>query len=178
MEDAESYVAKAPQYLANLVASSETFRAVVGAADQAAAHAFIHWPETVDRVDEDGVMQHARPRCLIGPWDAGGLESKGPGDYWDYGTLQLCFEFEVPTVHATSKKAALRWFQNRYGNILMEMMQNRRGAGERLYVKKFEPLAGPDELDDDELETDEELGDDEDPAPLPVVYGVVFLATY
>lgn len=162
---ATSIVAKPQQYLANLVAASATFRTVVGAANATEALKSIHWPEASDRLDDDGRMEHPRPRAIIQAGPDHALQRKGPGHWWDRGCLLLTFEFLIPPPQRTNIKDALFWFENQYGAILDEMMdavdlQN----GTYLHAHTFELESGPDYPDPD---TDPD-GD--------AVYGVSYLA--
>src|SRR5690606_32699368 len=165
---ADSFVSRAIHNLANLLAETDKLREVLAVDEPSEALEFIHWPVTLDRRDGSGILQHPRPRVLIGPYDSGGLRRQGVGGLRDYGILELAMEFAIPTEHRGTPKDALYWFQNAYGDILIEAMALGNQGGERLYVLNFEPWMGPDELD-----TDSEAPEDPN-----VYYGVVYHVHY
>ena len=150
---AASIAAKPMEYLANLVASSTTFRAIAQADDADVALQRIYWPEASDRLNADGQMEHPRPRCIIRPGTDHEIRRRGPGEWADNGNLELCFEFLVPDVHRNNIKDSLFWFVNQYGAILNEMMTNRDAGSDAtpyLSVTRFGLFAGPDYPDADD----------------------------
>lgn len=74
--------------MAQLIAASVTFQAVVGAADAAAALLSVYVYEGIDKDDT-----HPRPRAIIGfgpDWNARKI---GTGARFYGGTIEICFEF-------------------------------------------------------------------------------------
>src|SRR5687768_7428550 len=120
--DATEFPALAVRNLANLTASSATFRSLVGAASESAALQGDHilWPETIERV-EDGEIAEPPPHAIIGPGSAGGVDLRGPGNWTDFGILFWALELVVPVQYAEVPRDRLTWFQNAYGAILREM---------------------------------------------------------
>lgn len=116
---ASGQVAKPLYKLAELVASSATFRTEVGAASAAAALAYIFYPEADDTSDSTEI----RPRCIIGPGQSRSASKTGTGLWEKAGELWLCFEFLV-TSGATGKAEELLQFANKTGAIMAEMEAN------------------------------------------------------
>ena len=167
-ETADSFVSLAESNLAAVLSESSNLRTLLQVSDAASALQKIYAPVTLDRLDGNGLMQYPRPRVLIGPYDSGGLRREGVGGVRDYGILELCIEAPVPVAHRTHPKDALRWFENLYGKVLMDVMDLGNSGGSRLYVKNFEPWMGPDEIDPDK----------EAPEDPNLYYGVIYHVHY
>lgn len=157
---ATEFPSKAVRNLANLTASSATFQGLVGAASEAAALERIYWPETIDRVLE-GEVPEPPPRVILGPASAGGVRSRGPGDWLDEGALFWALELVVPAQYAQSPRDRLTWFQNQYGAILREMFTNMRAASGSTKLRMLAALpfedGGAAELSEDDKPAEPEI---------------------
>ena len=116
---ATGQVAKPLYKLAELVASSATFRTEVGAASAAAALAFIHYPYADDTSDSTAT----KPRCIIGLGQSRDSIKEGTELWVKTGELWLAFEFLV-TSGASGDAEELLQFANKTGAILAEMEAN------------------------------------------------------
>lgn len=102
--------------LADLLAASETFRAAVGAADAAAALAFVHYP-SVSLTGEGAV---SRPFAVISDDDIAEWNYSTRGNA---GQLVLTFELPTPEEYASNAAEAELWFRNVLGGILADMLE-------------------------------------------------------
>jgi len=116
--------------LARLVASSDTFRGVVGAGSTAEAiDRSIYWlwaddEEDAGRSPESPGLIASRPRALIDWPDEWGTQRLGPGTWDDSGSLMLSFEFIPPAEYKDLPKEESIWFLNKVGAIIDEMRTN------------------------------------------------------
>lgn len=112
---------------AELLAASARFRTVVGAANEAAALAFIHYPEA----NWDATPKPTRPMAIISrvPGDQFTLQNDGSRS----GTLTLAFEFGISADwldEANSDSKQVKYlaeagltYENNVGKILTEMLE-------------------------------------------------------
>jgi len=100
--------------LAQLIAASATFQAVVGAADAAEALASIQILEATDRDDE-----HPRPRAIVKLGADFSSQRVGVGTWNAAGTVEVCFEFNRADTTATHAENLLA-FADKVGAILTE----------------------------------------------------------
>lgn len=116
--------------LAALVASSDTFQALVDADDADAALASVYYPFADDGVTDDGAPLCPHPRAIIGVGGDWRSEEVGVGDWRGTGSLILNFEFLIPLESATEQVRGndineMLWFLNTVGAILAEMQANK-----------------------------------------------------
>ncbi len=131
-ESATSIMSKPMDRLARLVASSATFRTVVGAASEAAALSdSIHYPSASDEhatYDDDdnppGNAIHPWPRAIIEQGPKFSHAKVGTGLWSANGDFFLTFQFEIPTTDDANEQTQQTWFLNRAGTILAEMEAN------------------------------------------------------
>jgi len=125
--------------LINLVAASSTFQTWTGAADAAAAEAYIH---ESDYSEEESVVKNNRRPCAFVDIELGGaVENTRIFN----GTAVIIFEGAVDPAH--SEQESFRDFTNRVGAILSEMLQaaEEDTTGNLLNTVRMEgdPIEGP-----------------------------------
>lgn len=120
--------------LARLLASSATFRGVVGAVTPAEAiDQHIYFLEVEDDADqqanpEEPKLKNARPRAIIDLGDGWSTSRHGPGTWEDAGGLLLTFEFVPPKEFEERRNEEAIWFLNKVGVILDEMRLSSGGS--------------------------------------------------
>jgi len=148
------------QYAANLLASSATFRTLVGAADATEAKEHIYFGNTIDFLDDvTKEIVCARPRAIVYPDEGQEDEAMGPGEWLQTNRVALELELVIPddylidwnvdlaATQKQKKRDANLWLWNKLGEIKEEMKTGRGssdGAG-GLYLNavKFTMEAGP-----------------------------------
>jgi hypothetical protein len=110
-----------------LVASSPTFRNVVGAGSEDDAMRFIHAPEASDREGEEDPM----PRAIVG---IASFETRNSGSAtWNsQGMIDLSFEFVPPSNLHNNRDDCYTWFVNQISGILTDMQTRSGHANEVL----------------------------------------------
>lgn len=103
--------------LRRTVAASATFRAVVGAADEAAARLRVHKFEAKD----DG--SQPMPRAVVGYADAQEADGEAVGVLIRSGPLYVAFEFPTPEAYLDDRSDGCTDFTNKLGAILREMAE-------------------------------------------------------
>lgn len=126
--------ALAVNYAMQTLAASATFQALVGAANQAAALAFIEWGET----DEHNVAQ-AMPRAYIDVAGENDWEKVSDTGFLANGRLEMVLEIPTPALYqgAANRRDARVWFYNNLGGILADM-QALAGQAGYLNIIKFD----------------------------------------
>ncbi len=140
--------------LAQLIAASATFQAIVGAADAAAALAFVQILEATDKDDE-----HPRPRAIVKFGSDFASQKLGTATWNSGGTVEVCFEF-LPADAGETRAENLLAFANEVGLILSECSdlagQGDAGDGETyLNVVEWTSQNGPPEFSDPQHENGE-----------------------
>lgn len=100
--------------LAQLIAASATFQAVVGAANATEALASVLILEATDLDDE-----HPRPRAIVKLGSDFSSRRIGMGTWFQGGTVDVCFEFNLSDETATKAENLLA-FADQIGAILDE----------------------------------------------------------
>lgn len=128
-------------YGENLLASSATFRTLVGAADADEAKAHIYYEQTIDREDEEqpGQIVCPRPRAILYPDEGDTARRFGVGEWQPTGVLIADLELVIPDVYfvewnkqntaewkSTIKEQKL-WLWNQLGAIRQELQDNSGG---------------------------------------------------
>lgn len=128
----------------NLVAGSATFRTQVGAADAAAAKAFIY----LDRADDD--FDRTKWVCVVEQAPGWKYEWKGGGSR-NYFSMDpsINFIFQAPITDNLSRMDARYEFTNPMGAIIDEMAALAGTAG-YFNVTGWDPLNGPQRPTDEE----------------------------
>lgn len=128
----------------HLVASSQTFRNIVGAGSETDAMRYVHAPEASDRDGEEDPM----PRAIVG---IATFETTnfGSATWSDRGTLDLSFEFVPPSNLTGNRDDCYAWFVTKVGEILTEMRTNSgsanevTGTGSYLNMRQIQLVEGP-----------------------------------
>lgn len=112
---ATNFLTIGPTELKSLLSQSATFQSVVGAANAAAALAFIHkhYAEPSDPL----------PRAIVGWPDDVTLTKATSSNFRMNGSPFLMFEFKVPAMHQGDREAGDDWFLEQTGEILKELLQ-------------------------------------------------------
>lgn len=128
-------------YTENLLASSATFRALVGAATPAEAKEHIYYDQTIDYTDEENPEEIVcqRPRGILYPDEGDGITRFGFAE-WQYSNRMIVdLELVIPDEYliqwtkqttaewkAANKNAKL-WLWNQLGLIRDELKENSGG---------------------------------------------------
>ena len=136
-----------------MIAASETFRGLVGAASAEEAKASrIHWPVANDRRDDDDQMLCPRPRAIVNPanrrtWDQGGTRS-----WADNGNCFVSFEFLPSPECLGNREDEMAEFLERTEKIVREVadlagLDLPDGSATYLNVQRFNLVNGPGECE-------------------------------
>lgn len=127
------------QFAKNLLANSATFRTLTGAADVAAAKAFIHLGDTIDYDSEEDPTEIVcpRPRGIVYVEEGQNDEAMGPGEWLTTGVIGMDVELVIPSDYVidwtqdnestqrSKKEDTYLWLNNQLGAIKDEMKENR-----------------------------------------------------
>jgi hypothetical protein len=143
--DGTGWMGNAPQALSRLVASSPTFRSVVGSNTEDDALQHVYFLEASDREGEVDPM----PRAIVAITEFV-IENRSSGGWWGEGSLALVFEFQPPPQYADNIADGYIWFCNTIGEIVKEMSEfseanvsGGSGTGVYLNAREFRVLEGP-----------------------------------
>lgn len=121
---ATSPVSRSMQALVWLVANCATYQEVVSARTAEEAYEAVHWPASRDYdFNRPAGTIDARPRAIVahtGEWNE---ERKGHGSWRNDGSYDLSFEFVIPEPYRGRLCDSQIWFDNQFGNIVMEMRE-------------------------------------------------------
>jgi len=138
------WMGTAPQRLAMLLGSSETFRSVVGVSTEEQALQHIYFFEASDRAGEED----PKPRAVIAVTDFM-VRNQSAGGWWGEGGLALVLEFIPPPQYADNPSDSYIWFINTVGAIVKEMSERagtnivNGGSGTYLNMREWIVLEGP-----------------------------------
>jgi len=135
LETAEGQIALSESLLASTLAASDEWQELCGAADEAAALNSIHifaLPDPADGASEFTWDEYESylPFALITTAPAGfSLQRDGVLAYTQRGTLGLTIEAKIENSVAANDSERSRWFLNRLGVIVLEMVAKDSTAG-------------------------------------------------
>lgn len=143
-----------------LIASSATFRDLVGAATEALALDYVHIAEAVDDPDEEDStnITDRRPRALV-HMTGFAAPLVGVGETTDQYTFVVSFEFPPPDdvtlgqlgLHLSDEST---WFDNQWSQIVEEMKTNNGGTNAAsegyFFFTNIELADGPNRNNPDE----------------------------
>jgi hypothetical protein len=133
------------EYLRASIAASATFRTVVGAADEAAALAFIHKFWADERVSGQGI-----PRAVVGYAGEQAQRQESNTELVSAGPLWVLFEFPTNPLYASDHRDAGTDFTNTIGAIFAEMNAARIARPDLyLNIENYE-LTGLDHTEQEE----------------------------
>lgn len=134
--------------LRTMLSESASFQTWVAAANAAAALASIYLI---------GTDAPVRPYAIVTRIDnwSSDLVGGSPGDYGFIGRGRLYFDFEdaIASGNQASYADSLLAFQNNVGAVIVDL-QNASGGSERLLLRRFEMVAGPQRFDKTETNSD------------------------
>ncbi|MCA9013702.1 MAG: hypothetical protein KDA77_00090 [Planctomycetaceae bacterium] len=132
------------EHLQKLVASSETFQAVVnkGSEELAKSKVLIWSPD--DELPEESI-----PRAIVGPTGNRKVTKTSTTGWRLSGGLVVMFEFVVPADKQTSRAVAHKWFSDTLDLIVDEII-NQSGKDGYLAIESLIEFEPPDFVDTDD----------------------------
>jgi len=137
--------------LRTMLSESSSFQTWVAAANAAAALGSIYLIGTDTPVRPYAVVSR------IDNWSSG-LVGGSPGDYGFIASGRLYFDFEdaISSGNQASYADSMLAFKNNVGAVISDL-QNTSGGSERLLLRRFDMVAGPQRFDKTESNSDADV---------------------